>query len=341
VLALAAPTAASAAPAGFFGVVPQGPLSAADFQRMQGVVGTLRIPVSWSQCEPRPGEYDFTQLDGVVAAAAEHGIRVLPFISGTPAWLSPDQARPPLWSAAARAAWSGFLRALVERYGPGGSLWAEGSPQPRPIRDWQIWNEPNFRLFWHPHPSPRAYARLLELAASAIRGRDPGARIVLAGVAPVGGGWLPWVFLRHLYRVPGVKADFDVAAVHPYAVTVQSMSEQIELARSAMDAAGDRGTPLLVSELGVASTGAIPSAFVKGLGGQASFLQRAFGVLLAKRRAWHLAGVDWFSWQDVAAPDPHCGFCQGAGLLDLSGEPKPAWQVYESIVAAERARSVR
>src|SRR6478609_7392902 len=105
-LSLASPASAGAratAPRGFFGVVPQGPLAVSDFKRMQGVVGTLRIPIAWSQIEPQRGELDFAGLDATVSAAAGAGVRVLPFIYGTPAWLATDPSRPPL-SASARTA---------------------------------------------------------------------------------------------------------------------------------------------------------------------------------------------------------------------------------------------
>lgn len=331
--ALVAPASAAAGVSpGFFGVVPQGTLSAADFSRMEGVVGTLRVPVYWSEVEPERGSYDFSRLDAVVGEAAAHGIRVLPFVYGTPPWLGPNPARPPLDSATARGAWSSFLRRLVGRYGPGGEFW-EGRAA-LPIRRWQIWNEPNFRLFWAPHPAPRQYAELLKLAADAIRGGDPGARIVLGGVAPVGGGLLPWVYLRRLYRVPGVEDDFDFVAVHPYSIRVGNTIGQVRLAHEAIEAAGDGATPILITELGVASSGTIPSAFVRGEAGQAEYLRDAFAALLAKRRAWHIAGVDWFTWRDGAEPDIHCGFCQGAGLLDLGGQAKPAWHAYKTAVRA-------
>jgi hypothetical protein len=336
-LGIAPPASAGSVPPGFFGVVPQGPLGGRDFERMKGTVGTLRLPIVWAQVEPRSGEYDFDSLDQTVVGAARRGVRVLPFVYATPAWISGDPMRPPLGTAGARQAWSSFLRVLVRRYGPQGIVW-RNAPRGQPIRSWQIWNEPNFRIFWHPHTSPDGYARLLKLSATAIRAADRGARIVLAGVAPVGAGPLPWVFLRRLYRVPGVRADFDVAAVHPYSATVQGTAEQIRAARQVMDSAGDGGKSLLVSELGVASWGDVPSAFVKGRRGQEDFLRRAFARLVGRRRAWHLVGVDWFAWQDQTQVDPKCAFRQGAGLFDLEGRAKPVWWAYRRAVGEARVR---
>ncbi len=340
-LLVSAPSAVAgpAAPRGFFGVVPQGPLAAVDFERMRGVVGTLRIPIAWPQVEPRPGELDFAALDAIVSSAAGAGIRVLPFVYGTPAWLATNPARAPL-SAAGRVAWTRFLRSLVSRYGPHGQLWG-GGPAPMAIRRWQIWNEPNFLLFWRPRPSPGGYARLLDVSARAIRGADRGAQIVAAGLAPVEGGMLPWTFLRKLYAVPGVRTSFDLAAVHPYSSTLGGMAYQVRKARQVMAAAGDAEKPLLVSELGVASDSQFPTAFNWGSKGQASFLRRAYGLLLAARQRWRIAGVDWYAWQDMATADPHCVFCKYAGLFDPSGKPKPAWRALRGVATSSRRGAVR
>jgi polysaccharide biosynthesis protein PslG len=328
-VATPAPGARSAPPRSFFGVVPQGQLDANDFGQMRGVVGTLRIPVIWAQVEPRPGSFEFDRLDDLVASAAEAGVRVLPFVYGTPAWLSTDPARPPL-GARGRSAWAGFLRALVRRYGPAGELW-RGRATRMPIREWQIWNEPNFLLFWRPRPSPAGYARLLGASARAIGGVDPGARVVAAGLAPVEGGMLPWVFLRRLLAVPGAIRWLDLIAVHPYASHLRDVALQVRLAREAMAQAGAARTPLLVSELGVASDSQLPTSFNRGKVGQANFLRGAYKLLLRNRARWRIAGVDWYAWQDAEGPDPHCVFCQFAGLFDASDEPKPAWRALRRV----------
>lgn len=236
------PAHSIAAPRGFFGVVPQAPLSSPDFDRMQGVVGTLRVPLYWFEIEPRPGRYDFSGVDEEVGAAADRGIRVLPFVYGSPVWLTRQPAVPPQGSARGRAAWVRFLRRLAHRYGPRGAFW-RGRARRLPIRRWQIWNEPNFLLFWRPRPSPRSYARLLRIAARALHRSDRGASIVTAGLALVRSGMLPWVFLRRLYGVAGAKRSFDVVGLHPYASSLPSLEFQIFEARAAMLSADDGRTP--------------------------------------------------------------------------------------------------
>ena len=307
---------------------------------MQGVLGTVRVPVEWFRVEVRPGSYDFTALDETVGRAAESGIRVLPFVYGSPTWLTGDPARPPLRSPAARRAWTDLLTHLVRRYGPSGTFW-EGRERRMPIRRWQIWNEPNYLLFWRPRPSPAGYARLLGLSARTIRAADPGATILAAGVAPVEAGITPWAFLRRLYAVPGVRRDFDVVALHPYAPFVSWVVKQIRFIHEVMVEAGDGRTPLQLTELGVASNAAFRNPFDKGPQGQALFLRKTYGIALRNRRRWHLTGVDWFTWQDAAAADPHCVFCQYGGLFDQAGTAKPAWAAFKRVAAAAGAKAVR
>lgn len=320
----------STVPNGFFGVAPQATPSVSDVARMAGTVETLRIPILWFECEPKRGSYDFAVLDGEIGAAAARGIRVLPFVYGTPSWLGRQEV-PPLEGAALER-WRGFLRVLVARYGPQGSFW-KGRAHREPIRRWQIWNEPNFRLYWAPKIEPTGYAKLLRASATTIRKADPGAQIVLAGIAPVGYGMKTWVFMRQLLRVPGVRRDFDLAAVHPYSATIPELDYQVEKVRAAMVAGGAGHKPLLVTEFGVASRGDFPSAFVLGEEGQARFLRSAYDRLLEMRHRWHLAGAYWYTWQDEAEADPHCAFCQGAGLLRLNGTAKAAWFVFQRLVA--------
>lgn len=312
---------------------------------MHGTVGAIRIPILWPETEPSPGAYDFTHLDAQIGGAAAHGIRILPFVYGVPSWLAPERARVPLGPRAI-GAWRAFLRALVRRYGNRGEFW-QRRLRGQSIRDWQVWNEPNFSLFW-PRPSAVAYARLLRISARVIRGADPRARIVLAGVAPVERGIEPIAFLRRLLRVRGIQHAFDIAAVHPYSTALPILDFYVRRVRWLLADAGLAKKPLLVSELGVASHGKYPSAFVQGEDGQARFLNASYSRLLQMRRRWRIAGVYWFAWQDALTADPHCAFCQGAGLFDISGRPKLAWWALRRIardrrgaLPSDRARRAR
>jgi hypothetical protein len=333
--AIVASPAAANVPAGFFGVVPQVLPGKADFKRMAGTVGTVRMPIFWFEVEPRKGEFDFANVDTEVEEAAEAGIQVLPFVYGSPRWVEREQAVAPLGKRQL-GEWRGFLRALVRRYGPHGSFWV-GTAQRGPIHRWQIWNEPNFRLFWAPKIEPAGYAKLLRASATTIRAADPEAKIVLAGIAPVSSGMKTWVFMRRLLRVPDVLEYFDFAADHPYSAAVDELDFQVEKVRAAMVAGGAADKPLIVTEFGVASHGAYRSPAVVGEAGEAGFLRKAYARLLRMRHRWRIAGAYWFTWRDAVHSDPNCSFCQGAGLFKVDGTAKSAWSAYRLLVAARGA----
>jgi hypothetical protein len=119
------------------------------------------------------------------------------------------------------------------------------------------------------------------------------------------------------------------------------VAQEIRFVRQVMEESGDGDKPLLLTEIGVASSGRYPNAFDKGPRGQASFLRRAFRLAISKRRAWHLAGVDWFTWQDGSVADPHCVFCEFGGLFDATGSPKPSWEAFRRAVTEATASTVR
>jgi hypothetical protein len=334
---LLVPASALAVPPGFFGVVPATPLGPADFERMGDLGIGVRIGVQWPEVEPSPGLFDFSALDRIFGEAADRGVRVLPQLAGSPAWLGGGAERPPVRSAAALAAWRSFVLATAERYGRGGSFW-QGRAKSAPPVYWQVWNEPNLKFFWRPKPSAAGYARLLHVSAVAIHAADPRARVLVAGLAPARGEVLPWEFLRALYRVRGFAHDADLIALHPYEVRIGGIEYEVRRMRREMAVAHDGRTGLLVTEFGAASHSEVPSVYDLGLAGQARFLEAAYTLLERNRARWRIAGAYWYTWQDTLEPNPACPFCQGAGLFDDRGVPKPAWRALRRVIARAGVR---
>ena len=176
------------------------------------------------------------------SAPPQRGIRVLPTVYGTPAWVAEDLDGYDCGDACgtyaphspeALAEWKGFIAALVERWGPGGTLW-EGHPEvdATPVRTWQIWNEQNSPTFFQPKVDPGAYAALLEASSEAIKERDEDAEIVLGGMfgTPFKGeppALTAPDFLRQLYAIDGARDNFDDVAAHPYAPRKVKIEQQV------------------------------------------------------------------------------------------------------------------
>lgn len=304
-LALAAPAAAKV-PKHWLGVAADGPLieapadHAAEWPRIEASgVRSVRIAFYWSAGEPSPGAIDFGVYDAPVLAAAEHGLTVLPVVFSTPEWAREEPgvlASPPRDPAD----YARFLAALVERYGRGGSLWDEHPElRARPVRAWQVWNEPNLTGFWSSQPFARDYVRLLKAARRALRAADPRARAILAGL-PNG-----WDALRRIYRAGGRRA-FDAVAIHPYTARPDRVPRFVREARKVMRRFGDRRKPIWVTEMSwPASKGRAhdPIGIATDDRGQARRLRRGLTALAKARKRLRIERVYWYTWLSEESSD--------------------------------------
>ncbi len=327
--AIAPPAAHAYLPEGFIGVSPQSVANSADFKLMdEAGVQSVRLPVYWFQIQAKPptvADADWSGFDREVGLAAESGIRVMPFIWGSPEWVAPQPVDLPVKSSWQRWGWTRLLREAVRRYGPDGSFWEDNPELPfLPIRRWEIWNEENIVTFAE-RPEPAAFATLIRISGRALHRADPDAEVILGGlfgrplqVPPnVGSG----DFLSRFYRARNVKRYFDGVGLHPYVARARAMGAQLANLRRIMRVHNDGATPIYVTELGWGSRGG-PTRWERGLQGQASQLSQAFALLSAHRFEWGVGGVWWFTWTDEGGG---CSFCRSAGLLTEKRKAKPAW----------------
>jgi len=348
---LAVPGAALALPRDFWGVSPQASPSPEQFQRLgEGGVESVRIPISWAAVQPaRDGAPDFSNIDPLVGGAAAAGIQVLPFAYDAPAWAVRAAVVPgshgltrapltlPVKNGLQRSSWAKFLKALVGRYGPRGSFWAENPELPKhAIRVWQIWNEPNFKYFVV-RPNPADYGKLLKVSYAAIHGADHGAKLILGGMfarpkeaeykrrPPE--AYFASDFLEGVYRsTPGVGSKFIGVALHPYTSTYKRLTPYVEEFRQVLARNHGAGKGLWITEIGWSSEH--PSggdSFAKGPGGQVAQLKGAFKLFRQKAAKWRLKQVDWFSVDDAPG---NCNFCGGSGLFGEGFVPKKSWFAY-------------
>lgn len=346
VLALAA--SAQALPAKFWGVVPQATPTTEQFKRLaDGGVESVRVPIEWGSIQKEKGApINWIGYDAIIEHAALAGIDVLPTVSGAPTWAVPSvnvpagggakaPTRLPIAGVAA-SGWKSLLTQAVERYGPGGDFWALHPGVPvRPIRTWQIFNEPNFKYFVA-HPNPAEYGKLVKISHAAIKLADPGAQILLAGMfaRPKGSrtpsgkhkgvSWWASDFLTQMYKTnPGIKSRFNGVSLHPYAYYARELSGLVEELRGVLAANKDAAKGLWITELGWSSQAPTRSnLFAKGAAGQARELSASFNTLRAKAAKWKIKRLYWFSVDDQKGV---CNFCDGSGLFADGFVPKKAW----------------
>jgi Glycosyl hydrolase catalytic core len=306
-------------------------------------IDSVRLWFPWSVVEDERDSFDWGTVDHAVATNADAGLTTLPFLFGTPAWAADRDGREcseaecipyPPSSTQTRYEFAQFAGAAVRRYGPDGTFWDQHPGVAyRPIRAWQVWNEPNLSSFWRPQVDPQAYASLVGITSAEIRRLDPDAEIVLAGLTGKVTNSLRMStrdFLDGLYSVSEVSGSFDGIAVHPYDRNTRGVIEQVKAARAAASEHGD-DAEIWVTELGWASAGKRRLGLVKSLQGQARRLKKSFTWLIDHRDRWGIRAAYWYSWRDTERGKPVCSWCPASGLVDRDGERKPAYAALQRV----------
>ena len=320
---LSLPAAASAAtpkavPPGWLATVIDGPLTFG-FASLPNELASMhrngvesaRIAFEWSVAQPFATAADVPEakrsaypvidgvptnlsaLDTIVLTAARKRMPLHPVVLHAPAWArkNPSVEWSPPKSPAAYAA---FLGILIHRYGTHGTLWAEHrTVRPSPIRDWQIWNEPNGPYYWTDQPFGRDYIDLLAAAYAEVKHDDPPAKVVLAGL--VGESWTA---LERIYALGGAGL-FDQVAIHPFTYRVSNLLLILRRARAIMDRHGDDRMPIVITEMTWPSAaGKVPHPFGYEVSpaGQASRVRASLTALAKARRRLRIARVTWYTW---------------------------------------------
>ncbi len=325
---IAAPVAAHArVPRGFVGMMVDGPLwpttnpsvdLAKQLDRMVADgVQTIRVVFDWSAAQPyknwsevpSPEASQFVDVDGVptrfgpldqiVSLAAARRLTILPVVIYAPPWDAAPHSSTQYPSPARYGPYGKFIAALVKRYGRNGSFWAANHPKV-PITMWEVWNEPNIKVFWNREPYVSTYVSLLRTAHAAIKAADPKAKVVLAGMPNYS-----WKRLSQIYQIHGARKLFDIVGVHPYTTKPDGVITIISKIRSVMDKAGDSRKPILADEVSwPSSQGKSHALFLIGTTekGQAKRLAALLPMLGSDRRRLGLIGFDYYTWASQEMP---------------------------------------
>jgi hypothetical protein len=357
-------SASTRVPQGFVGMMADGPIFnggvnlGAQLDRMVASgVESVRVVFDWAQAQPyqtwadvpspERGAFvdaggaptDFATTDQIVRFAAQRGLAMLPVVVYAPPWdavstgsqVQPVRDQP----------YGQYLTELIARYGPRGTFWAQNSDvAPMPIRQWQVWNEPDLTFFWSTFPFQKSFVALLKTAHDAIKGSDPGAQVVLAGLSD-----RSWHDLGSIYKVRGARSLFDMVALHPYTAQPQGVVTIAGLIRRVMDRYGDQAKPMLITELGWPSSLGLTANTVgvaTTQAGQAQRLAAAIPLVAAARARLGIAGFDVYTW--MGNEQPGSTMFNFAGLLGFDPNTgavatKPALAAFSrAAMALERCR---
>lgn len=198
------------------------------------VVAPEKQPASWNPSDPADPNYDWSFTDAWLRQAVAAGLTPVLQIRSAPTWA--DRCTPdivPGFDPVCNpdpAAFAAFTAAAVRRYS--GSF--EGLPQ---VNYWQGLNEPNINFFFQPQyegKKPVAasiYRNLINTFYATVKGINPGAQVIAAGLAPVyvpNSVIPPMTFTRELLCMSGGAhpkptagdceggVHFDIFDLHPY-----------------------------------------------------------------------------------------------------------------------------
>ena len=296
-------------------------------------VESSRAIFSWQKAESRPGlPTDWGDTDPMVERAARAGIELLPVVINAPRWA---RENPRAYASPPKDPndYADFMEKLIGRYGEQGTFWTEHPDVPkRPLRTWQIWNEPHLRFQWDTDaPYARGYGKLLRVAYKRIKRVDPGATVVMAALSNES-----WKFLAELYKKGRVRGYYDVAAFHPYTRRPSGVVTLARRFRIVMRRNRDSRKPLWITELGLpASKGKEKSKNPLQTTDEkmADFLTTSMEHVIARQteRNVRVSRVYWYTWASFYC----CGdIFRYTGLRaydprDDTFEDKPAMAAYK------------
>ncbi|MCP9274686.1 endo-1,4-beta-xylanase, partial [Mycolicibacterium arenosum] len=289
-------------------------------------VDTVRIHVPWAGVEVEDDVYDWSRVDRMVDSARARNITVVATLNHTPEWaVTPGQ--PPLSGAPADPqTYADFAGVVAARYAGR-------------VSAYEVWNEPNAKIFWGPEPSPAQYTALLKVAYAAIKAADPNATVVAGSVGFIEdnpGETIDAVrFVREMYE-NGAAGSFDALAFHPYhywsPLSVEDPEQiypraQLEQIHQLMVANGDGEKVIWATEYG-------QPTLIGGEARQAEFL------------------ADFLrTWREIPYAGPAYLYTtrDGVGYTDLENSfglyredwtPKPALGVVEEVIDENDARDL-
>jgi LysM repeat protein len=288
----------------------------------QAGFGWVKQTFAWREIEGAgKGVYDWSRTERIVSQAEQYGLRIIARVDSQPQWAGggfPTNGPPDRMKD-----YADFCQALAKRY--------KGR-----IHAYQIWNEPNLQREWgNKSPSPADYTKMLKQAYRAIKGVDPSAWVITAGLAPTT-RWdkvaMPDTeFVKGMYNA-GAQAYFDALGAHGAGYRAPPEMDPGEVAKDAnyynngdpncpgppcriysfrhvedlrqiMVNRGDGGKQIVILEFGWTSDARTESAYHWHA---VSEDQKADYLV----RAYQYAKTHWSPW---------------IGLMSLIYMPKPSW----------------
>jgi len=226
-------------PRDFFGMVHAGMRANDQEYKLLDEMGVewLLQTFYWSGIEKEKGVYDFSGYDNFVNTAVQRGKKVFATVAYSSQWIEDEIGKAKYVPERYILDYLNFVEALVSHF--------KGK-----IHAYQIWNEPNWIMFWK--GTDKEFYNLSKLTAQRIRETYPQAYIIGGGILRV-----PKGFINGLNKT-GALENIDAFSFHPYALNPEGsmrLHDKFNRIISEIDFKGE----IWVSEIGFPSGGWYPT----------------------------------------------------------------------------------
>ena len=211
--------------------------------------GTIvRIDIMWYFVQPTQNTFDWVMVDYIVNAARARNLQVLAILLSCPKWAAFGTNPLPTARPKTAALFATFASTCATRY--------VGK-----ISAFELWNEPNGRMFFSPNPDAAFYTQMVRAAYPAIKAANPNATVVVGALGPTfdGNGTVHSInFLTQMYAA-GLAGYYDALSFHPYefehpfsfgALYDNSPMRQMLQMHQMMKAKGDGAKKIWITEYG-------------------------------------------------------------------------------------------
>jgi hypothetical protein len=227
----------------------------------------VRTDFVWAVTERERGQYDFAAYDRLLRQLDDFHIHPLFILDyGNPLYTEGKAVRTP----AARAAFARWAAAAARHYSGRGVLW-------------ELFNEPNTKMFWPPQPAVAEYSALALEVDRAFRQAAPGERLVGPATS------VDLDFLEACLKANSA-AGWTAVSVHPYRQTdPESAALEYERLRELISKQKSGPSAIISSEWGYSSA-------------WSRMNEQRQAVMLAREFLTNLAnGISlsiWYDWRD-------------------------------------------
>ena len=242
--------------------------NATDQSRMLDVITAgratgIRFDIPWYFAQPTATTYNWGFLDTLVGNADGRGMFILGTISTCPPWAAAASDGYQYNRPRSATEYANFCAAVATRY--------NGK-----IDAYEIWNEPNGRLFFSPDPDAAFYTSMVKAAYPRIKAVNSGVSVVAGAIgetANIDGQIDGNQFLNAMYA-NGIAGYCDAISFHPYDFSATFAAgmlydnapiRQMIRMHSTMKANGDGAKKIWPTEYGAPTIGGLTQAMQNDL----------------------------------------------------------------------------